>query len=555
MKWILVLSLLFSLTSFAQISVEEVDFRKALKEANQEILKVQNQRSCSGVKLSLTCGNGICNKNEDRNNCAADCVKGKIRAYNHQTICEKVKRVFRPENTDDVKDAIQYALDHRQKVRVVGQLHSANNQLCSDGIVLSTEKLRNVHGLSEFNGEEVVSVDGGVTLGELSAWLHDKDKSLGYTLIGFRGVSVAGSTATGSHGSSPKHNSVLASLIREMTVVTADAKVHYFSKHNTTPDQWKSLRTSLGMLGVVVKMKLKVIPQFNLHMRVSYDKIDKLLKDGDVAKEMAGCDWGQINWFPGTKKFLKACAYKTNAPADKGATNTLLLPDIPDFIIKPFKVIMQFGACNNKIKCLIEKVRYLQFKWAPYFKKENKKGKLVSSKDLIGPSHLMTSSDFTEKAGGFFQMDWEIAVPASELSEAMRSVQAHVEKNKICLPLVGIFVRFSRVGDETLMAHSSVGGSFKKGELVAFIEMPVYLPVGFSRNQARAYDKIYEDFAKLLVNKHKGRAHWAKNRNWIFPYQKNLGRMNENTVRFKKIVRQMDPNGLFRNKFSDIIGI
>ena len=128
--------------------------------------------------------------------------------------------------------------------------------------------------------------------------------------------------------------------------------------------------------------------------------------------------------------------------------------------------------------------------WLSYFKTKNQTGKLVSTHDAIGYSHKITSSAFTDKAKGFFQMDWEIAVPATNLQDALLAVNDLVKKQKVCLPLIGIFIRFTRVSDETLLAHSTVGGEFKKGELAAFIEMPVYLP---SPNEQIKACEVYEN--------------------------------------------------------------
>ncbi len=192
--------------------ISEYRYGQSIKEVNEELEKNTSLKLCSGVKLVRTCGNKICDKNETIKNCAADCLKDEIRSYNHQYICTGIKTIFTPKNITEVKEAVQKANEYGMKVRAAGNLHSANTQLCTQGVTVSTKNLKQIIGLETFNGEEVVNVEAGVTLGELSEWLHEKDRSLGYTLIGYRGVTVAGSTATGSHGSSPKHDAVLSSL-------------------------------------------------------------------------------------------------------------------------------------------------------------------------------------------------------------------------------------------------------------------------------------------------------------------------------------------------------
>jgi hypothetical protein len=530
------------------------EYKHSLSLVNQALLESKNNKSCPGIDIAKTCGNKICERHESSSTCKADCLDGIIRSYNHQTVCTGVKQVYYPKNVLEVQDAVQVALQTGLKVKVAGNGHSANDVICSDGLVISSKNLNKIIKVEKFNREEVVVVQPGATLGALAEWLHKKDLSLGLTLIGYRGVTVAGSTATGSHGSSPKHNSVLANLIRSIKLVNAEGEIVTYSKNDLLPIQWQALKTSLGLLGVIVELKIAVEPQFNLRVKTTYHREKLLFNKDAMMGQMKDCDFGQINWFPAAGKFVKACGMRTTDPADQGATNSLLEPDIPNFIIKPFKTVLQYGACHNWVSCLIEKVRYLHFGIQPYFKKLNKRGQLVSSHNVVGPSHKMTSSTFTEKAQGFAQMDWEIAVPMSQLPSAMLAVKKHIETHNICLPLIGLFIRFTRADDSTIMSHSSSGDGFKKGELIAFIEMPVFLPYGFNEERNKEYDSPYEEFTRILIQKFKGRAHWAKNRNWVFKMQSKIGKYPTKTKKFQSIITKMDPDGVFSNWFGKNIG-
>ena len=334
-----VITLLLTITSFNGFSKNiisknyaRLNYELNLKKVNDELSNEIYINSCPGVKLSLSCGNKTCEENENVDNCPADCIKGEIRSYNHEVICNKVKTIFEPANASEVQEAIKTAINNGMKVRTTGNLHSASTQICTKGVVISTKNLNKILRLEKYQGEDTVHVQAGVTIGELSDWLHERDKSLGYTMIGYRGVTVAGSTATGSHGSSPKHNTVMASLIRSITVVNSKGEIVELNKKNTTTKEWKAFKTSLGMLGPIVSLRLKVMPQFNLRVKVSNHKIDEITEDGRVDEFVKDCDWGQINWFPGSKKFIFACGYETNEPAEPGARNSLLNPDIPKFI-------------------------------------------------------------------------------------------------------------------------------------------------------------------------------------------------------------------------------
>ena len=97
--------------------------------------------------------------------------------------------------------------------------------------------------------------------------------------------------------------------------------------------------------------------------------------------------------------------------------------------------------------------------------------------------------------------------------------------------------------------------NLKKGELVAFIEMPVYLPSGFSEDQIKEHEAAYEEFARMLVMKFDGRGHWAKNRNWLFSEGISRGMLDDNLNSFQKVLTKWDPKGLFSNQFGKTLGL
>ena len=117
------------------------------------------------------------------------------------------------------------------------------------------------------------------------------------------------------------------------------------------------------------------------------------------------------------------------------------------------------------------------------------------------------------------------------------------------------FYQIHEANDTTLLAHSTAGGKFKKGELVAFIEMPVYLPSGFSEDQIKEHEAAYEEFARMLVMKFDGRGHWAKNRNWLFSEGISRGMLDDNLNSFQKVLTKWDPKGLFSNQFGKTLGL
>ena len=107
-------------------------------------------------------------------------------------------------------------------------------------------------------------------LGDLAEWLHARGKSLGYALMGFRLPTIGGAVATGSHGSSPKWDAVLASRVRWIELVDSAGNLRTFSKGTTPETQWRALTANAGMLGMVTRLRLAIEPQFELRVQVTY---------------------------------------------------------------------------------------------------------------------------------------------------------------------------------------------------------------------------------------------------------------------------------------------
>ena len=542
--------------SSSHASSDALALKSALDEANSALQSAQGRSSCPGTDLVVSCGNGVCEPKlgENETTCPSDCVPALIKSYNSQTLCRGISHIFQPATVEEVQQIVRGAAAANQHIRVVGKLHSANEQLCTTGVVISTEKLDHVLGLESFDGRETVVTEPGITLYDLGEWLHAKNRSLGYAVIGYHGVSVAGAAATGSHGSTMKHSDVVSSSVESAWIVGADGELREYSALKSDLTTWKAVRTNLGMLGVVVRIRMRIQPQFNLHVKATFDSDAKLFARGGVMGLMKKCDYGLINWFPGTGRIMRSCGMETTKAAEPGAANMLLDPGFPEYIVKPFKKVLQYGACYNWVGCLVERVRYLYFKAVPPFEKMDEFGDLVPTDETIGPSHRMMSSVLTEYQKGFFQMDWELAVPYQKAQAALEAVRDLAKKNHLCLPLVGIFLRFAPAEDATLLAHTVALGEFHKGEPAMFIEMPVYLPTAFSPEQKAKYDHPYEEFARMLIEKFSARPHWGKNRDWLFKFAQDHDSYGVNLAEFRQTVKKLDPTGMFMNDWGKYVG-
>jgi FAD/FMN-containing dehydrogenase len=163
----------------------------------------------------------------------------------------------------------------------------------------------------------------------------------------------------------------------------------------------------------------------------------------------------------------------------------------------------------------------------------------------------MVSSHLTKNQDGFFQMDWEIAVPAAKAEKAMQAIKKLTQDYNTCLPLVGVFIRFAPIESKSLLAHTvSNNQNWIEGETAVFFEMPVYIPQGFGPEEFDHYEKQYQEFASMLIRDFNGRPHWGKNKEWTFDLAIEQKSYGNNINDFYQIANELDPNNIFQNNFS-----
>ena len=552
----------------------------------KSLLNANSEASCPGFEVMATCGDQVCNGIETAQNCAADCGSWGVASFNFQTLCDDVQNVFHPTSVSEIQQIIASAAANSQHVKVVagaghyGTTGSASSVVCSDGIVISMDRFNELAfgqemQLEVFEGVEVVNAAAGTRLSTLGEWLLDRGRGIGYTHLGWADVSVAGAIGTSAHGSSPRHNNVLSHRVISMDVINPQGQLATYSRGTTgvtDPDLWKAMTTHLGYLGVITRARIEVEDSRNLHVKVTFHEQSELFENntsGGIFADIADCDYGQYNWFPSQGRYLRTCGKETTAAAEEGAHNRLLHPyvDLSQLSAPQTMQTFQLGACKPETNAH-QKMAYMRVNgWhltPPLVKTIN--GKTRYTSNAIGPINRMTSSHLIELDREMFQMDWEIAVPAQNIQAAMEYVRdftqgLNSQNRSMAVPLIGVFVRFSKSEDETLMAYSGAGGPFANGSHVAHIEMPIFVPINLSQSQFEYYMAPYEEAQRELITRFGGRGHWGKNQHsmdpWLFAMQKNAGAYDHDNrlQRFSQKVGEFDPTGMFANPFAKTIGI
>jgi FAD-linked oxidoreductase len=189
----------------------------------------------------------------------------------------------RPLATEDVAAAVGRAAERDWTVRVAGSGHSFIDAVSTGGLMLSLERMDRVLELDR--GAGLVRVQAGITLNALNRALAAGGVAL--SNMGDVDVqSVAGATATGTHGTGARLANLSAG-IHALELVLADGSVTEINEDDD-PDAWRAARVGIGSLGVVTEVVLRVEDAFTLRgederrpLEDVLDRIDEIVDSND----------------------------------------------------------------------------------------------------------------------------------------------------------------------------------------------------------------------------------------------------------------------------------
>ncbi len=180
--------------------------------------------------------------------------------------------IFCPTSIEELVEILN--LHRGQEIRVVGRLHSWSQAPCTSGVMLDLRKLDSVE-IDETGEFPTVTVGAGCQIKRLIEQLAVAGLALpSLGLIDEQ--SVAGATATGTHGSG-KHS--LSHYVEAVSVAhfdeqTGEAKI---SVIDSGPELYAA-RCSLGLLGVVVSLKFRCRAGYNIQEHaLAHDSLASVL--------------------------------------------------------------------------------------------------------------------------------------------------------------------------------------------------------------------------------------------------------------------------------------
>jgi FAD/FMN-containing dehydrogenase len=506
--------------------------------------------------LSLTCENGVCDRllGEDAASCPGDCLDGRnhVKPYYSLAVSCPATRIYRPATVEQARRAMRRSVSRGRRVRVVGTAHTASKAICvEDGNVISTEKLTRILGLETYKGQSVVHVEAGAHIWDIAEYLHARGKALGYAIPGYGDISIGGFVAVGGHGSDATGSATISSLVVSIEKMDPQGRLATHDAQSASPDRWRALRGDLGMLGMTVRLRLRVRDQFHVRQTILSFSGAELFRANGLKTIADGCEYVFATYFNSVDRLDVTCGRETaDVVTADDARMTLFIPDLPGRLQNLAVAGFQRAACHPETAQLLERLLYEFRQSQPWIEWTDADGQARRATEAVGYSHRMVETTFRGLARRkFSNLDWEVALPESEIDAALAYVKGKLDEHRLYNPAIGVVLRADRAVTDTLLASAAAGSGVPAGARMYHLEFPIFWPYSFSAAQMAAYQAPYAEMILHLVRHHRARPHLGKNRSDIFADPVTLAANADRRALFQPFIDDMDPAGVFANEF------
>jgi hypothetical protein len=227
-------------------------------------------------------------------------------------------QIFHPESLGDLRAIVKRALNEGKKVRVCGDGHSWSGLVPTDDFMVFVSKLDKVDVDTTDPARPLVRMESGATVRHVVAAMRSAHVALPSNVV-LGTVQFGGLIATGCHGSG-RDQKTLSDLVVSIEVVTGkvdpgtgDVEVRTFSVDDgTTEEVMSAARLHLGLFGIIYRMTLRAVPEYNIQ---TIDQKLPMPAALDAIRDAVGAfDYTELFWFPFNDKAWLKTMTRTAAP-------------------------------------------------------------------------------------------------------------------------------------------------------------------------------------------------------------------------------------------------
>ncbi|KFK25416.1 hypothetical protein AALP_AA8G111800 [Arabis alpina] len=469
-----------------------------------------------------------------------------------------------PTTEEELRKAVAYASEHNLKVKTVTKFsHTIPKLACpsgSDTLLISTS---NYNSVIEIEPDRLtVTADSGVSLREIIDKVEKAGFSIG-TSPYWEGVSIGGLISTGSHGSSwlGRGGSVHDHVVGISLVVPTNSSEGYAKvvriEEGKDDKLLNAVKVSLGVLGVISKVKLSIEKAFKRSMTYNFTS-DVALED-IFMEHGKKYEFGDITWYPSRKTAVYR--YDSRLPVNvsgNGVNDFIGFQSNPILISKGIRALEKTleSSKNEKAKCTTADTTLAYKKLTGNGLKNNgviftgypvigSQGKIQASGSCLYSSSVRidVSCAWDPRYNGLFFYETTAIFPVSRFRDFLLDVKKIRDLNpdRLCGIDIynGILIRFIK-GSKAYLGQT---------------EDSVVIDFNYYRADdaltPRLNQDAMEEMEQMAFFKHGAKPHWGKNRKvGFFGVKQKYG---PNFDKFLEVKNKLDPKKMFSSEWSDEI--
>jgi L-gulono-1,4-lactone dehydrogenase len=410
--------------------------------------------------------------------------------------------IERPGSVEEVVAGLERAGAAGERLRVVGSGHSFSDVACSDGRLMTLERMDRVLDVDRVGGR--VRVQGGITLHALNAALACH--GLAMENLGDIDVqTIAGAISTATHGTGARLRNISAQ-VESVELVLADGSTLTCAASDVDADPYLAARVGVGSLGVVSAVTLRCVPAFTLHGVDAPAPLEETLDRLD--EHGAANDHFEFYVFPHTQTALT----RTNNRVDGPPRPRPRAREWVDDVLVTNHAFHAFCLAGRAAPALIPRINRVVTQVAGRSEITDRSDRIFATRRLVR---------FTEM---------EYAIPREHTATAVRRVLSTVEERGFRIPFP-IEVR--------LVAQDDAFLSPVQGRPSGYVAVHMFKGMEW-RPYFRAVEQIMDELG--------GRPHWGKRH---FQTAQTLRPRYPDWDRFQAVRARLDPDGRFVNMHTD----
>lgn len=443
--------------------------------------------------------------------------------------------LLKPESEEDIIRILDKAHKESRGVKVVGAIHSPSDltsTLRKEDYVLNLDKMNKVIDIKDTE----VEVEAGIRLYELNCILEQNGLALS-SLGSISEQSLGGAISTGTHGTGIEYGPLSSCLLGlrfiHAAVNESDGLRFRVQECKKGDEVFQALVCSLGALGVITRLRLKVERKFQLKVSQYLVPLDFMLDNWEFLVKSG--QHVRFWYFPYVGRVLVWSASRTTVEDTTHIAPAASPQSYWKDRVFGYHLLEGLLFLSRKSTFLTAAVNNLYFEYL-----FGMRYPLVTTlKELQNSAaSIPTYTDTSYKVFNFdclfkqYVTEWCV-----EWKNDARNVLKELKQEILDRQLPAQFpveIRFV-AKDDSLIGPTSDGAK-------CYIGIIAYRPYGTEPTKKDEYWAVYEQ----IMRKYRGKPHWAKQHTLTY---EELKQLYTGLERFRELMFTLDPTGMFDNEY------